>query len=213
MKVIGAGFGRTGTASLKAALEILGFGPCYHMFEVFNHPDHPAFWERAARGEKVDFVKLFQGWEAAVDWPACSFYRELMVQYPDAKVLLSVRDPDRWYESVRTTIYPASSQKPAAPDELAAPDPESPDFINRLIWQQTFHGRFDERDYAIEIFNRHHAEVRQHVRPDRLLVYDVKQGWGPLCRFLEVPLPADQPFPHLNDTESFLSRFSGQEPT
>jgi Sulfotransferase domain len=208
MKVIGAGFGRTGTASLKAALEVLGFGPCYHMFEVFMNPEHIPFWEQASRGEKVDFAALFEGWPSVVDWPACSFYRELMELYPDAKVVLSVRDPERWYQSCLATIYPASTQAPPVsdPDKSDSAEPEfvGPEFINRLIWQGTFHGRFEERDYAVELFNRHTAEVRQHVPPDRLLVFDVKEGWEPLCNFLGVPVPPDQPFPHLNDRASYV---------
>ena len=91
--------------SLKAALETLGFGPCYHMIEVFEHPEHAGFWQAAWRGEPVDWDGLLGGYEAAVDWPACTFYEELLQRYPDARVLLSVRDPERWYESTRDTIY------------------------------------------------------------------------------------------------------------
>src|SRR5579884_3535914 len=105
LKIIGAGFGRTGTLSVKAALEELGFGPCYHMIEVFQHPDHLLQWEAATRGEAIDWRKLLEGYQAAVDWPACSFYKQLMEIYPDAKVLLTVRDPEKWYESVISTIY------------------------------------------------------------------------------------------------------------
>src|SRR5918997_4262033 len=105
VKVIGAGFGRTGTASLKAALETLGFDPCYHMTEVFKHPGHAAFWRAAWRGEPADWDGLLGAYEATVDWPACTFYAELMERYPEAKVLLSVRDPERWYQSMRSTIY------------------------------------------------------------------------------------------------------------
>ena len=105
MKVIGAGFGRTGTASLQSALGELGFGPCYHMYEVFANPGHADFWRAAWRGGPADWDGVLGGYEAAVDWPACTFYEELMERNPDAKVLLSVRDPERWYESTRQTIY------------------------------------------------------------------------------------------------------------
>jgi Sulfotransferase domain len=105
VKVIGAGFGRTGTASLQSALQELGFGPCYHMYEVFEHPQHADFWEAAWRGETVDWDEVLGSYEATVDWPGCAFYRELMERYPDAKVLLSVRDPEQWYESTRNTVY------------------------------------------------------------------------------------------------------------
>ena len=108
MKVIGAGFGRTGTMSLKVALEKLGFGPCYHMTEVFAHPEHTSFWLSAWRGEPVDWEGVLGGYEAAVDWPACTFYEELMERHPEAKVLLSVRDPERWYDSTRSSIYELS---------------------------------------------------------------------------------------------------------
>jgi Sulfotransferase domain len=105
VKVVGAGFGRTGTMSLKVALETLGFGPCYHLIEVFEHPEHADFWQAAWRGEPVDLDGFLGGYEASVDWPACTFYEELLQRHPDAKVLLSVRDPERWYESTRNTIY------------------------------------------------------------------------------------------------------------
>src|SRR5919199_3150253 len=105
LEVIGAGFGRTGTMSLKVALEELGFGPCYHMTEVFANPKHVKFWEAAARGEPVDWEELFRGYRSSVDWPGAAFYEELMERYPDAKVILTVRDPDRWYESALNTIY------------------------------------------------------------------------------------------------------------
>ena len=105
LDVIGAGFGRTGTMSLKVALEELGFGPCYHMSEVFAHPEHVELWRAAAQGKEVDWEQIFGGYRATVDWPACSFYGELMEKYPDAKVILTVRDPQRWYESAYNTIY------------------------------------------------------------------------------------------------------------
>jgi len=120
MKVIGAGFGRTGTASLKVALETLDFSPCYHMTEVFAHPEHADFWVAAFRGEPVDWDGVLGGYEAAVDWPACTFYEELMERHPEAKVILTVRDPERWYESVRNTIYELSVVIPAHPSTASA---------------------------------------------------------------------------------------------
>ena len=218
MKVIGAGFGRTGTTSLKSALEILGFGPCYHMFEVFDHPNHIPLWELAGRGQPVDFVRLFQGWGSAVDWPASAFYQELMELYPEAKVILGVRDPERWYQSCLATIYPASARKSPEigtdrkTENTDVPEADPPEFINRIIWQNTFHGRFDDHDYAIEVYRQHLVEVIEHVPADRLLVFEAKQGWEPLCNFLGVPTPTDQPYPHLNDTASFLSRDESPKP-
>lgn len=205
MKVIGAGFGRTGTASLKVALADLGLGPCYHMKEVIANPRHARFWLAALNGEAVNWKEFFASYQSTVDWPACHFYRQLMAEYPDAKVLLSVRDPESWYKSCRNTIFKISHSVPvsiirkllpwmpfAAPGKVA----------NRMIWEQTFANRFTDKTFALEVFHRHIEEVKQYVKPERLLVYDVKQGWEPLCRFLGVPVP-DKPFPRLNDTQEF----------
>lgn len=213
LKVIGAGFGRTGTFSLKDALEMLGFGQCYHMAEVFKHPEHIAHWEAVFRGESIDWQDLFHGYQAAVDWPSCTFYKQLMLAYPAAKVLLSVRDPDTWYESVKHTIYRGRSDgsTPLAPSSslpsdsmqlnIAAAKPMN----NQIVWHGTFHDRFEDKEYAISVFNQHYEEVKAYVPPEKLLVYHVKEGWEPLCAFLGVPVP-DVSFPYLNDRESFLVR-------
>jgi len=153
MKVIGAGFGRTGTMSLKVALEELGFGPCYHMIEVFEHPEHLPLWEAAAQGEPVDWEKLLAGYQSTVDWPGCTFYKDLMKAYPDVKVLLNVRDSDKWYESARNTIYAA----------VNIPDPPpGRRMVDKLIWEQTFDGNFENRQHAIEVFEQHNEEVIQN---------------------------------------------------
>src|SRR4028118_1909160 len=112
IRVIGAGLGRTGTLSLKAALEEVGFGACYHMIELLGHPEQVHFWEAASRGEPVHWDALFAGYQSIVDYPGCRYYRTLMEHYPDAKVVLTVRDPDRWYESTRETIYKAGGVAP-----------------------------------------------------------------------------------------------------
>jgi hypothetical protein len=219
MKVIGAGFGRTGTASLKAALETLGFSPCYHMMEVFANPEHPDFWQAAWRGEPVDWNGILGGYEAAVDWPACTFYAELMERYPDAKVLLSVRDPERWYESTRSTIYELGristgsslSRLSFAFFFLLAfgtfNTGQGP-MTEEIVWQGTFGGKFEDKRHAIEVFNRHNEEVRRRVPQERLLVYEVKEGWGPLCELLGVEEP-DEPFPRLNDAAEMRRRILG----
>ncbi len=217
MKVIGAGFGRTGTMSLKVALETLGFGPCYHMIEVFEHPEHAEFWEAAWRGEPVDWDGFLAGYEATVDWPACTFYKELLERHPDAKVLLSVRDPERWYESTRNTIYELNVGMPNSPlyrigyafaGLFVSGMLRIGQMGDEIIWRGTFDGRFEDRAHAIEVFNRHNEEVRRRVPPDRLLVYEVKQGWGPLCEFLGVEEP-DEPFPRLNDMAEMRRRVWG----
>jgi len=217
VKVIGAGFGRTGTTSLKAALEALGFGSAYHMTEVFTHPEHVGFWEAARRGERVDWEAFFSGYGVAVDWPACAFYGEMMEAFPEAAVILTVRDPERWYESTLSTIYrirkvsagPAPVRLAFALAGLFAPGVTGiARLADEIVWNDTFDGRFEDRRHAIETFKRHNDQVRRRVTPERLLVYDVREGWSPLCDFFGVEAP-DRPFPHLNDTREMRRRLLG----
>lgn len=199
LDVIGAGFGRTGTLTLKTALERLGFGPCYHMSVCSaNAETDVPFWRAAGRGEAVDWDEFFADYRATTDWPACDFYRELVERYPDAKVILSVRDPRRWYESVASTIYPASRRSRS--DRASA----WREMVEEMIWRGTFGGRFEEMDAAIEVFERHNAEVARTVPPERLLEFRVQDGWEPLCGFLGVPVP-EEPFPHANERRAFLT--------
>ena len=217
MEVVGAGFGRTGTLSLKTALEELGFGPCYHMVEVFAHPEHAPLWEAAWRGDLVDWEEILEGYEAAVDWPACAFYEQLMERYSDAKVILTVRDPERWYESTRSTIYglrrlttgPLPVRAAFALAGLFAPGVAGTvRLADRLVWEGTFDGRFEDRAYAMEVFKRHNEAVRRRVPPERLLVFDAREGWAPLCEFLGVEAP-DEPFPRLNEAREMRRRLLG----
>jgi hypothetical protein len=208
IKVIGAGFGRTGTLSLKSALEELGFARCYHMLDVITHADDATVWDAAALGKTVDWDALFQGYQATVDWPGCTFYEELMKRYPDAKVILSIRDPESWYESARKTIYYARQAFPSWVRMLSTRMRRFRAMLDHLIWDGTFEGRFEEPSYAIEVFNRHNERVQRTVPRDRLLVYEVKEGWQPLCAFLGVPVPEGKPFPHLNDTAEFRTRIT-----
>jgi Sulfotransferase domain len=204
LRVIGAGFGRTGTHSLQSALETLGLGPCHHMRELMSHTEQAPTWQAAYRGEQIDWPRFLASYRATVDWPACTFYRELMDAFPDAKVLLSVRDPARWYESAYETIYQLNVLCPAwlrrvVPPLRAVLGTAGP------IWEKTFGGRFEDKAHAIAVFEAHNAEVQRTVPPARLLVYEVSQGWAPLCEFLGVPVP-DEPFPRLNDREQMLRR-------
>jgi hypothetical protein len=217
VKLIGAGFGRTGTMSLKVALETLGFSPCYHMTEVFAHAEHTWFWISAWRGEPADWDGVLGGYEAAVDWPACTFYEELLKRHPDAKVILSVREPERWYESVRNTIYELSVVIPRHPiyrigyklvSFFVFRGPGNRNLADEIIWQGTFEGSFEDKHHAIEVFERNNAEVQRRVPKDRLLVYDVKAGWGPLCEFLGVEEP-EEPFPRTNDAAEMQRRLRG----
>jgi hypothetical protein len=217
MRVIGAGFGRTGTTSLKAALEELGFGPSYGLTEVFDHPEHVGFWESARRGEKVNWKGFFAGYEVTVDWPACSFYEKLMEAFPEAPVILTVRDPKPWYESTRSTIYEIRKVTHGPLPVRAAfafAGPFAPGvtgtarLADHIVWEDTFDGRFEDLAYAMEVFERHNEAVRRRVPPERLLVFDVREGWPPLCAFLGVEDP-DKPFPHLNEAQEMRRRLLG----
>src|SRR4051812_19647780 len=155
LKVIGAGLGRTGTMSLKVALEGLGFAKCYHMVEVLAHPEHVPVWDAAGRGESVDWEMLFRGYQATVDYPGCNFYQEYLRLYPEAKVILTVRDPERWYDSARQTIYQASRAFPRWVTRFLPRLRRFLGMTDRLIWDGMFRGRFDDKTYAIEVFHRH----------------------------------------------------------
>jgi Sulfotransferase domain len=204
LKVIGAGMGRTGTLSLKFALEQIGYGPCYHMTEVMLNPEAPSLWVRAANGDP-DWEATFNGFLATVDFPGCTFWRDLSDYYPQAKVLLSVRDPEQWFESTQATIF----SEPARQMLLSTPMGE---FVEKTTWKVFGTDRLHDRDVLIPAFNRHNEEVKRTIPPDRLLVYEVSQGWEPLCNFLGVPVP-DKPFPRVNsrdEMKTFMSR--GRDP-
>jgi hypothetical protein len=219
LRVIGAGFGRTGTLSLREALVRLGYGPCDHMLENFEHPSRFGLWDEAlARkraGKPIDWRSLLGGYRAIVDWPGAYFWRELIAAHPDAKVILTVRDPDRWYESCLRTIYRARGRVDASAGlgtllallaQTVPPLRRAFHVVNGAIWEGTFGGRFHDRDHALRIFAEHLQEVQAAVPPERLLVFDVKEGWEPLCAFLDVPVPTGEPFPHVNDAASFQRR-------
>lgn len=201
LQLIGAGFGRTGTLSLKLALEQLGVAPCYHMTEVFAHPEHVAVWSDATDGKAVDWEALFAGYTATVDWPGCNFWRELTAKYPSAKVLLTLRSPESWYASVHETIYQVL-RNPAPPDPAFA---AWHTMVTKLIEGSTFGGRFADRAHAIGVYERHAEAVQRTIPKERLLVYEVAQGWQPLCAFLDLPVPAGE-FPRVNSKDEFRAR-------
>ncbi|HEX9923908.1 MAG TPA: sulfotransferase [Anaerolineae bacterium] len=206
VKVIGSGFGRTGTLSMKAALEKLGLGPCYHMEELLKRPAHIRAWHDLAHGKPVDWQTLFRGFQATVDFPASIVYKELMAAFPEAKVIHTIRDPERWYDSTYETIYQAERVFPRWLQIVVKSIGRFVDMQERLIWQHLFEGSFENRQRAIEIFEQYTADVKRMVPADRLLIFQAKEGWEPLCRFLEVPVP-DTPFPHANDRSVLLRRF------
>jgi hypothetical protein len=196
LEVIGAGFSRTGTTSLQLALEQLGCRPCYHAAEVAADE---RTWLDALDGARVDWVRLFAGYRAALDWPVFVYFEELAETFPDALVLLTVRDPHSWYRSFHQTVY----------STLVA----GRDWQNEAVqeWshrryehnvERPFDGRFSDADYAIKVFREHNERVRRVIAPDRLLVYDLSDGWAPLCRALGVPIP-EEPFPHVNTSREF----------
>lgn len=198
LEVIGAGFGRTGTLSLKAALEQLGFVKCHHMKAVAASNDQVVAWQAIASGEAPDWDRIFDGYRAACDWPSCDHFEALLERYPDARVVLGVRDENRWYESVASTIYAASVEFPRFVGWLVPRVGRFNRMVYATVWDGTFGGRFEDRAHAIQVYRDHIERVKRVVPPEKLLVFEAKDGWEPLCRFLDRPVPAG-PFPHLND--------------
>ena len=203
IQLIGAGLGRTGTLSLKAALERLGYRPCYHMIEVLAAPERATHWLEQTRTGSHDWDVIFRGYRATVDWPAAAFWRELAARYPDAKVLLSRRDPDRWYDSVMNTIYQVLTRK--LPENAPAVLRDFHIMVYELIFDRTFGGRLADRAHATRVYQAHNQAVIDAIPAARLLVYQPGDGWELLCRFLGAPVPSED-FPHLNDTAWYRAR-------
>ena len=206
LQVIGAGFGRTGTTSLKAALEQLGFSKCHHMEEVMTSRSQTAFWwalaERGANTADTGWDEIFEGFQASCDWPSSTYWEELHRHYPEAKIILTVRDEQRWYESCSATIYSISFLVPTWIMRMIPPLHRMNTMVIASVWDGVFHGRFEDRDHAVKIYRAHVAYVKATAPPDKLLVFEAKQGWEPLCQFLGVPVPEGS-YPHLNDSARF----------
>ncbi|MEU1720324.1 sulfotransferase family protein [Nonomuraea sp. NPDC005692] len=210
MRVIGAGFGRTGTLSTKTALERLGFGPCHHMTEVLQNPVHIRRWLDLAEGRPVSWETLMSGYDSCVDWPAAAYWRELAHHYTDAKVILTVRDPERWLASMNATIFKQSARARTWSGRTMATlsrllDTDFAAFIRMtrlVVSERVFGGGIPDTELALKIFTEHVEEVKATIPQDRLLVFEVAQGWQPLCDFLDVPVP-DEPFPRTNDAAGF----------
>lgn len=187
--------------STKLALEQIGFGPTHHMVEVFMHPESLPLWVAAGDG-KPDWDAIFAGYNSMVDHPGCAYWRELMAFYPEAKVLHTVRDPDKWFDSTQATIF--------APGSLEREMPEpGKRFFDQL--KAFYGGDMNDRAFMTDFFRRHTEAVVAGVPEDRLLVFEVAQGWGPLCEFLGVPAP-DTPYPRENTTEQFQGRMGNGPP-
>jgi len=191
LKIIGAGMGRTGTASLKVAIETLGIGHCYHMSEVLKNPGYTKDWINAAEGN-ADWDKIFKGYSATVDNPGCNYWKELADNYPEAKVILTVRDADKWFDSTNETIHSL---------EFASFIKNSPfgEMVQKTIWDR-MKNRMQDRKHMVDFFENRTSEIIDYIAPERLLVYQVSEGWKPLCTFLDVPVP-NTDFPRINSRD------------
>jgi hypothetical protein len=191
LKVIGTGFGRTGTDSMREALNILGFGPCHHMMEVNNNPTQRQRWRALAKGARPDWESLFEGYASCMDWPSAFYWRELIEAFPHARVIHTDRSPESWWQSVEGSFL-SMSRVNVDPDSLG----------EVLIRGKVFGGRMEQRESAIAVYEAHRRDVLSTVPPERLLVHALGDGWGPLCRHLGVPAP-DHAYPARNSGADF----------
>src|SRR5579871_1706046 len=195
LKVVGTGLGRTGTKSMQTALGMLGVGPCHHMVEVFKNPASMQLWVDAAEG-RPNWEAIFDGYQSVVDYPGAAHWRALVDYYPDAKVLHTVRDPDQWFDSTQATIF--APRSPAV--EMQGPPAA---FFNSIMGPMREH--IADRAFMTDYFRRHTEEVKAKVAPERLLIYEVGEGWDRRCAFLGVPVPAE-PYPSENSRAEFIGR-------
>ena len=211
IKIIGAGLPRTGTNTLKESLEKLGYVKAYHMKELIVHPENLHYWLTLKETGTTQWDELYNGFQATVDFPAYPWYKEHMKQYPDAKVILTVRPFEKWYTSVDSTIWKAGPQNALQKiiklfKLLFNPRLKSVSkcikFAKGTIFKVHFQGKFKDKIFAEKMFNKHIEDVKAFVPAEKLLIYDVSDGWGPLCKFLNVPEP-NEPLPHLNKKENF----------
>lgn len=195
LRVIGTGFGRTGTESMREALNVLGFGPCHHMHEIIAHEHQKQIWRDMVQGAAPDWDKLFEGYNSCVDWPSAYYWRELIVAYPKAKVILTHRSAETWWASFEKTIL-AGLNKGTDPQSLGL----------ALIRDKVFDGKMNDKAYAMACYEANVKAVRQTVPASRLLVHELGDGWEPLCAHLEVPVPA-LAYPSSNNAEAFQTRY------
>lgn len=199
LKVIGAGLGRTGTLSLKLALEHIGLGPCYHMSEMIAQVrSHLPLWIESAKGNP-QWDTIFANYQSSTDYPGCMFWRELANHYPEAKIILTTRDPDKWFESVTATVM-----SPEHRGRLEG-DPMMAEFFKRTVFEGDLENRLGNRAKMVEYFNEWNQSVIDEVPAERLLVYKAGDGWEPLCEFLGVPVPAE-PYPRVNSRAEMTER-------
>lgn len=217
IKIIGAGLPRTGTNTLKASLEKLGYSKTYHMKELLAHPENLHYWLTLKETGTTNWDELYNGYQATVDFPAYPWYKEHMKRYPEAKVILTVRPFEKWYTSLHGTIWQAGpqtlGQKLSMISKLLFNSRlrsviKCVKFAKSSIFEKHLQGKFADKGFAEEIFNKHTEDVKASVPSDKLLVYDVRDGWEPLCSFLNVPEPSE-PLPHLNKKENFKEMLAG----
>ena len=204
LSVIGAGLWRTGTMSLKVGLEQLGFGPCHHMEELFADPTQVPPWQAAVAGEPTNWDAVFAGYNSTTDYPGAFFWRELAEFYPDAKVVLTVRTSESWWESYSSTIMKFLQN---VPDDVLPHIGEICEMSKVLIGEKTFQAALDDEAAGLAAFHNHIENVSDSISSDRFLCFDVKDGWEPLCEFLDKPVP-DVEFPRRNSSVEFWENFS-----
>lgn len=211
IKIIGAGFPRTGTNTLRESLQALGYAKTYHMKNLLVQPENLHYWTTLKETGTTDWDALYDGYEATVDFPCYPWYKEHMKQYPEAKVILSVRPFNKWYDSLYSTIWMAQNppeEQRAEMGKKVAADPRLQkvmkvmEFAKVAMMVEHFEGRFLNKTFMEKVYNKHNEEVKNYVPAKQLLVYDVSEGWEPLCRFFGVPVP-QTPLPHTNKREDF----------
>lgn len=211
IKIIGAGFPRTGTTTLKKALELLGYDKTYHFKDLIADPKKLKHWKELEAKGTTNFDQLFDGFQATVDFPGYPYYKILMHKYPDAKMILTTRDVDKWYESTLKTVWKAGPQTILAKivllskmifNETLRDTFLCIKFMRKTYLNKQFNGDFASSDHAKKVFFSHIDDVKKNVPEKQLLIYEVADGWQPLCDFLGVDVP-NEPFPHLNKKENF----------
>ncbi|KAJ7090764.1 P-loop containing nucleoside triphosphate hydrolase protein [Mycena belliarum] len=214
MRVLVLGFCRTGTASMRVALETLGFRDTHHMASVFQNPAEIAIWNTAldakflGRGTpygRAEWDRLLGHCQAVTDLPGILFADELLAAYPDAKVVLTMRDPARWYVSYRASLHAFyHSRRLALACLLDARFGATLRFGQRCAGLAL--GSPDAPEAAATArFVAHYEHVRAVVPQERLLEYEVGEGWARLCAFLGVEEPGE-PFPRTNDTREIRAK-------
>lgn len=209
LKIIGSGFGRTGTMTMKTVLESLGLGPTHHMTELFEHPDHVGLWKDAFEGKDVDWATLFPGYRSQVDWPGALFWHELSIAFPEARVIHTRRPEEEWWASFSRTIGKLISiheTMPLPPHVAEMIRNTSAGFASR------YKADLSVKEDAIAAYRRNEERVRDTIPADRLLVFDVAEGWEPLCRFLELPVRTG-PLPRTHVREEFWQELGGEPGT